>query len=63
MLRLFGNIMNGEFIIALIIALAGLFVPIPLMALEILVGLVQAYIFTVLAAVFIGAAGGNAEEK
>ncbi len=63
MLRLFGNIMSGEFIIALIIALAGLFVPIPLMVLEILVGLVQAYIFTVLAAVFIGAAAGNAEEK
>jgi len=63
MLRLFGNIMSGEFIVALIIALAGLFVPIPLMALEILVGLVQAYIFTVLAEVFIGAATGNAEEK
>jgi len=29
---------------------------VPLMALEILVGLVQAYIFTVLATVFIGAA-------
>ena len=62
MLRLFGNIMSGEFIIALMIALAGLFVPIPLMVLEILVGLVQAYIFTVLAAVFIGAAAGNAEQ-
>ena len=63
MLRLFGNIMSGEFIVALVIALAGLFVPIPLMALEILVGLVQAYIFTVLAAVFIGAAAGDTEEK
>jgi F-type H+-transporting ATPase subunit a len=63
MLRLFGNIMSGEFITALIIALAGLFVPIPLMALEILVGLVQAYIFTVLAAVFIGAAAGDVQEK
>ena len=62
MLRLFGNIMSGEFIIALIVALAGLFVPIPLMALEILIGLVQAYIFTVLAAVFIGAAAGNVEK-
>ncbi len=59
MLRLFGNIMSGEFVIALVVGLAGLFVPIPLMALEILVGLVQAYIFTVLAAVFIGAAAGN----
>jgi F-type H+-transporting ATPase subunit a len=58
MVRLFGNVMSGEFIIGLVAALAGLFVPIPLMALEILVGLVQAYIFTVLATVFIGAAVG-----
>jgi len=63
MLRLFGNIMSGEFIIALIVALAGLFVPIPLMALEILIGLVQAYIFSVLAAVFIGAAADTFEER
>lgn len=63
MVRLFGNIMSGEFVLALILALAGLFLPIPLMALEILVGLVQAYIFTVLAAVFIGAAAGNATDK
>ena len=59
MVRLFGNVMSGEFIIALVVALAGLFVPIPLMVLEILVGLVQAYIFTVLATVFIGAAVGG----
>ena len=61
MVRLFGNVMSGEFIIALIVALAGLFVPIPLMALELLVGVVQAYIFTVLATVFIGAAVEPAE--
>jgi F-type H+-transporting ATPase subunit a len=60
MVRLFGNVMSGEFVIALVIGLAGLFVPIPLMALEILVGLVQAYIFTVLATVFIAAALGGA---
>jgi len=59
MVRLFGNIMSGEFLIALVVALAGLFVPIPLMVLEVLVGLVQAYIFTILAAVFIGAAVGE----
>jgi F-type H+-transporting ATPase subunit a len=59
MVRLFGNVMSGEFIIGLVVALAGLFVPIPLMALAILVGLVQAYIFTVLATVFIGAAVGS----
>lgn len=63
MVRLFGNVMSGEFVIALVVALAGLFVPIPLMVLEILVGLVQAYIFTVLATVFIGAAVGGAERE
>jgi F-type H+-transporting ATPase subunit a len=63
MIRLFGNVMSGEFIIALIVGLAGLFVPIPLMALEILVGLVQAYIFTILATVFIGAAVDSAERR
>jgi len=62
MVRLFGNVMSGEFVIGLVVALAGLFVPIPLMALEILVGLVQAYIFTVLATVFIGAAVGSVEK-
>ncbi len=62
MVRLFGNVMSGEFIIALVVALAGLFVPVPLMALGILIGLVQAYIFTILAAVFIGAAVGSVEE-
>lgn len=61
MVRLFGNIMSGEFIIALVVALAGLLVPIPLMVLEVLIGLVQAYIFTVLATVFIGAAVGTLE--
>jgi len=59
MVRLFGNVMSGGFVMALVVALAGLLVPIPLMVLEILVGLVQAYIFTVLATVFIGAAVGT----
>jgi F-type H+-transporting ATPase subunit a len=36
--------------------LAGLLLPIPFMLLGILIGIIQAYIFTVLAAVFIGAA-------
>lgn len=64
MVRLFGNIMSGEFLIALLLALAGLLVPVPLMALELLVGVVQAYIFSVLATVFIGAAvGGESAES
>ena len=63
MVRLFGNVMSGEFMIALVLGLAGLFVPIPIMALEILLGLIQAYIFTVLATVFIGAAIGTVERS
>jgi len=52
--RLFGNIMSDDLVLAIVLALAGLFVPIPFMAFAILVGLVQAYIFSVLAAVYIG---------
>ena len=36
--RLFGNVMSGVFIIGVVLSLAGLFVPIPLMALDILTG-------------------------
>ena len=61
MVRLFGNIMSHEFVIAIVVFLAGLFLPIPFMLLGILIGIVQAYIFTVLATVFIGAAVGSAE--
>jgi F-type H+-transporting ATPase subunit a len=62
MVRLFGNIMSHEIVIAIVILLAGLLLPIPFMLLGILIGIIQAYIFTVLAAVFIGAAvGGEAE--
>ncbi len=56
LVRLFGNIMSGVFIVAIVLSLAGLIVPIPLMALGLLTGAVQAYIFTVLAMVFIGGA-------
>lgn len=61
--RLFGNIMSGVFIVGIVLSLAGLLVPIPLMALDLLTGAVQAYIFSVLAMVFIGAAVGGAREK
>ena len=55
-IRLFGNVMSGVFIGAIVLSLAGLFVPIPFMALDLLTGAIQAYIFTVLAMVYIGAA-------
>lgn len=56
MVRLFGNIMSHEMVIAIVVFLAGLLLPIPFMLLGILIGIIQAYIFTILATVFIGAA-------
>ncbi len=53
--RLFGNVMSGVFIIGILLSLAGVFVPIPLMALDLLTGAIQAYIFAILACVFIAA--------
>ncbi|HAF91850.1 MAG TPA: F0F1 ATP synthase subunit A [Pseudomonas sp.] len=57
--RLFGNVMSGVFVIGIALSLAGLLVPIPFMALDVLTGAIQAYIFSVLAMVFIGAAVGG----
>jgi F-type H+-transporting ATPase subunit a len=59
--RLFGNVMSGVFMVGIVLTLAGFLVPIPLMALDLLTGAVQAYIFAILAMVFIGGAVGDAE--
>ena len=61
MVRLFGNVMSGVFVVGIVLSLVGLLVPVPLMALDLLTGAVQAYIFSVLAMVFI--AGVLGEEK
>ena len=60
LVRLFGNVMGGAFVVGIVVSLAGLLVPVPLMALEMLTGAIQAYIFSVLAMVFIGGAVGKA---
>jgi len=54
-LRLFGNIISTEMIVAVVFALVPLIAPLPLVAFSMFTGLLQAYIFTVLAAVYIGA--------
>jgi F-type H+-transporting ATPase subunit a len=59
LVRLFGNVMSGVFVIGIVLSLAGLLVPIPLMALDLLTGAVQAYIFAILAMVFIAGAIGE----
>lgn len=51
--RLFGNIMSGTLIVAILVALTPLFFPIVMNALGVLTGMIQAYIFAVLAAVYI----------
>ncbi len=53
--RLFGNVMSGTMIVAILLMLAPVFVPILIQLLGLLTGLVQAYIFAILAAVYIGA--------
>jgi len=60
--RLFGNMLSGYLIVALLVALVGAFVPTPLMALDLLIGMLQAYIFAVLSIVYIGAALRAQEE-
>jgi F-type H+-transporting ATPase subunit a len=60
--RLFGNMMSGYLVVALLVSLTGLLVPMPLMALDLLIGLLQAYIFAVLATVYVGAAIRAAED-
>ena len=51
-LRLFGNMLSGTLITAIIVYLAGLLLPIPFMLLGVLTAVVQAYIFGVLTLVF-----------
>jgi F-type H+-transporting ATPase subunit a len=55
-MRLFGNMMSGQLVVAILVALTGFLVPMPLMALDVLIGLLQAYIFAILATVYVGAA-------
>lgn len=54
--RLFGNIMSGGMIVAILLSISPLFIPIVMKALGLLTGMVQAYIFSILATVYIAAA-------
>jgi F-type H+-transporting ATPase subunit a len=52
-LRLFGNIFAGEVLMTVMSSLVGLLVPTPFMFLELLVGLIQAAVFTMLTLVYL----------
>jgi F-type H+-transporting ATPase subunit a len=54
--RLFGNILSTDLIVAIVFSLIPFLVPLPLIALGMLTGILQAYIFLVLASLFIGSA-------
>lgn len=54
--RLFGNVMSGTMIVAILLSIAPLFFPVVMQMFGLLTGLIQAYIFAVLAMVFIAAA-------
>jgi F-type H+-transporting ATPase subunit a len=52
-LRLFGNIFAGEVLISVLSSLVAVAVPVPFMMLELLVGLIQAGVFTMLTLVYL----------
>lgn len=52
--RLFGNVFGGENLLTNITGIFGYIVPVPFYFLELLIGLVQALVFTILTAVYIG---------
>ncbi|WP_029898932.1 F0F1 ATP synthase subunit A [Desulfohalovibrio reitneri] len=54
--RLFGNVMSGAKIVTILLAVAPIFFPILMKALGLLTGLLQAYIFAILAMVYIAGA-------
>ncbi|MGB3614895.1 MAG: F0F1 ATP synthase subunit A [Elainellaceae cyanobacterium] len=54
--RLFGNVMSGTMIVAILLSIVPLLFPVVMQAFGLLTGLIQAYIFAVLAMVFIAAA-------
>jgi F-type H+-transporting ATPase subunit a len=55
-IRLFGNMMSLEMAALLVLVVAGFLVPVPLLLLHVVEALVQAYIFGMLALIYIGGA-------
>lgn len=66
-LRLFGNVFAGEVLLTVLASLIAFFIPLPFMALELLVGLIQAVVFSMLTLVYLTMATaelhGHGDEK
>lgn len=61
--RLFGNMMSGAMIIGILLTITPFIFPVVMTLLGLLTGMVQAYIFTILAAVYIAAATHTRKPK
>ncbi len=61
-IRLFGNMMSGTMILGILLTITPLLFPVVMSMLGLLTGMVQAYIFTILAPVYIAAATRVKEE-
>ncbi len=61
--RLFGNIMSGSKVVGILLAITPLLFPIVMQVLELLIGLIQAYIFSILSTVYIASALKAHEDK
>ncbi len=62
-IRLFGNMLSWEMIVAILLLLAGFLVPVPLMILSLVGDLIQAYLFGALTLVFIAGSIQSIERK
>ncbi|WP_371036420.1 MULTISPECIES: F0F1 ATP synthase subunit A [unclassified Rhodosalinus] len=61
--RLYGNVMSGTVIVGILISIAPFFFPVVMRLLGLLTGLIQAYIFAVLAMVYIASATRSRRER
>ncbi len=62
-IRLFGNIMSMEMAVVLVLLVAGFLVPVPLLMLHVIEALIQAYIFGMLALIYIASAIQSQQQR
>lgn len=61
--RLYGNIFGGENLLTSIQGIFGYLLPVPFYFLEVLIGFIQAFVFTLLVAIYIGLICNHGEEE
>lgn len=62
-IRLYGNVMSSGIIVTILLGIIPIFFPVVIQALGLLTGVIQAYIFAILAIVYIASATKREEEK